>query len=414
MELRRWSAFLLLPALVLLERFAYYGMRATLFQDLLAAGDLGTEAVRLRVQYITWITLATPLLGGLVAIALKPRWTLVAGAVIAAAGYALLAALGSGSFGAFVVLAIGLGLFRPAVWATAALAVQDPEESARGALFVAIYAATNVAGFVAPLLASSIPPDGEVRPFAILVGASAVLLVLATLLAAAVALAPRIGEEREPPDPPFTGRGEIGAVVIMALMIPSAMAMMLADDLQFSAFASSEWAQWIFYVNPLAVLAVTVIVAGGLGAMAYAGRRIPALYIVGGGMVVAAIGSAPLLALAGPPEAAQAGAFASVALIAIAEALIYPLALGRMTGGTHSRSAALVVAAWLLISAGISQILVLVSRELNEQVGSDTASIVSGSMLAVAAVASIATAAGAIALQRFRAEKLWSAPPVSD
>lgn len=413
MSLGRWTAFLLLPVLLLLERFAYYGMRATVFQELLASGELDGEAARSHILRVTWLTMATPLLGGLLAIALEPRWTLLTGAAISAAGYAVLVAAGAGSFAAFIPLAIGLGLFRPAVFATAALAARDPEESARGALFVTMYAATNLAGFAAPLIATSMPRDGEVRPFAIFTMAGAALLALAALLAAAVAFAPRLAYEREPSNPAFTGRAEIGAVVVMALLLPATLAMPLADGFQFEPFASTQWAGWLFYMNPLSVLAVAVLAAGALAAAAYSGRRVPALYLVSGGMVLVTLGCLPLLALAGPTDAAMAGAFASVVLIAFGEALVNPLALSRLAGGTHPRAATLAVALWLVVAVGVSQILTVMSRTASEQIGSDASNVFTGTLLAIAAVGTLFAAVGVILLQRFGAAKLWASPPAA-
>lgn len=411
MNLGRWTAFLLLPLLLLLERFAYYGMRASFFQELLASGELEGEAARTHILRVTWLTMVTPLLGGLVAIALKPRWTLVAGAAITAVGYGVLVAAGAGSFAAFLPLAIGLGLFRPAVFATAAISARDPEESARGALFVTMYAATNLAGFAAPLIATSMPRDGEVRPFAIFTMAGAALLALAMLLAAAVAFAPRLGDEREPADPPFRGRAEIGAVVVMALLLPATLAMPLADGLQFEPFASSQWGSWLFYMNPVSVLAVAVLAAGGLAAAAYIGRRVPALYLAGAGMVLVTLGCLPLLALAGPTDAAKAGALASVVLVAFGEALVNPLALSRLAGGTHPRATTLAVALWLVMAVGVSQILTLMSRTAPEQIGSDASNVFTGTLLAIAAVGTLFASVGVILLQRFGAAKLWTTPP---
>lgn len=407
MNLGRWTAFLLLPLLLLLERFAYYGMRSTLFRDMLASGDVGTEAARSHVLHVTWLMMATPLLGGLIAIALKPRWTLVAGAAIATIGYGVLAAAGASSFVAFIPLAIGLGLFRPAVFAAAAVSARDPGESARGALFVAMYAATNVAGFAAPLISDSMPHGGEIRPFEILTMAGVALLALATLLAAAVALAPRFDEEREPPDAPFTGRAEIGAVIVIALLLPATLAMPLADELQYVPFSGSQWAQWIYYLNPIAVLSIAVIAGGALAAAAYVGKRIPALYLVAAGMVVIALGCAPLIALAGSADAAKAGAVASVVFIAFGEALVNPLALSRIAGGTHPRVTTLAVAVWLMIAVGIGQLLSLMTRLAD----SDT-TVLTGTLLASTAFATLLAAVGVILLQRFGGAKLWATPAV--
>ena len=208
MNLARWSAFLLLPVVLLLERFAYYGMRSVLYTDLMGAGAMDAAAMGTHVRYITWMIALSPPLGGLLAFVLLPRWTLVAGLAVTAAGYALVAMLGSASLAAFSVLAIGLGLVRPAIFATAALAVRDPDESARAALFVGMYLAVNAGSFAGSIVSGALPQTGEVGPFVIITIAGAVFVALALLLAAGVALAPRYGDVADPPDPPLTGEAK--------------------------------------------------------------------------------------------------------------------------------------------------------------------------------------------------------------
>lgn len=406
MNLGRWSALLLLPLVLLLERFSYYGMRSLLWESLGTSGELDTVTIRSHVTFITWVVTVTPPLGGLVAIALKPRWTVVAGLAITIAGYALLAALGAQSVGAFSVVAVGTGLVRPAIFAAAALAVLDPEESARGAVFVALYAALNIGSLGGAALGGVLPSSGSVQPFEIFTIGSAVLLMLALALAVGVAAAPRFGEVREPADPPFTGRGEIASVLVIALAIPAMAAMTLAEGLQYEPFfQSGNYSTWIYYINPVAVLAIAVLLLGALGAAAYAGIRIPALYIAAGGMLVVALGCAPLVALASQNEIAQAGSYLSIVLLACGEALFYPLVMSRVAAGPHPRSATLMLSIWLVFSGVLSQLVSAGSQKLTDMFGKGA----TGGFLVAAAFLTLLAVPAAILVQKFGAPKLWPA-----
>ena len=193
----------------------------------------------------------------------------------------------------------------------------------------------------------------------------------------------------------------------MALAVPAILAMALAAEMQFEPFfrsGTSDSIRWVFYTNPAVVVAISTLVFGGLAAAAYAGRRIPALYIGAAGMVVVVLGSVPLAALAAGDEAARAGAFASLVLIAIGEALFDPLVLSRLAAGTHPRTAALVVSIWLVLAGVLSQVVSLASNWTSELSGS----ALSGVFLAAAAVTTLLVAGGMIFLQRFGAPRLWA------
>src|SRR5205085_6641217 len=128
-------------------------------------------------------------------------------------------------------------------------------------VFVAMYAATNLAGFAGPWLGGLMPRSGDLGPLGILSIASAILLTLAALLAAGVAIAPRLGEVPEPRDPPFTGRPEMGAGLLMIVALPATLVLTGGESLQYQAFfRSGDYATtWMFYVNPAAIVAASVL-----------------------------------------------------------------------------------------------------------------------------------------------------------
>ena len=408
MILGRWSVCLLLPLVVLLERFAYYSTRSVLFVEF--ASVTNHEEAFARLTTISWLLLSTPPLGGLLALALKPRWTLVAGLAVAAAGYAALAAAGAQSMAAFGVLAVGLGLVRPALYATAALALRDPLESGRGALLIGAYLATNAGAFAGQLVGSALQGRsyGQGDTFTFLSGIGAAGLVVATLLAFAIAIAPRLDPVREPADPPFTGRGELGAVLVMVLALPLSVLMESSAVLQYDLFyrLPEPAPAWLNYVNPSVVIAVGTLLLAVLGAAAYVGKRIRSLYLAGAGVMLAALAAVPLLALAsGEPGMAKAGSLASITLMAAAEVLCFPFVLSRIAAGPHPRTATLVVGFWLFLLAGFPQAIRFVQERLLE--GGQETGPVAGILTVTTAVLALVTGAGVIAVQYFAGSRIW-------
>ena len=75
------------PALVALERFAYYAVRSHLFlfmRDPTSEGGLGMSIEQLATtsSILSAMLTAAPLLGGVIAIGTGPRITMVAGALL--------------------------------------------------------------------------------------------------------------------------------------------------------------------------------------------------------------------------------------------------------------------------------------------------------------------------------------------
>lgn len=182
--LRRVPTAAILVALLGLERFAYYGMRSILLR-------------------------LTPLLGGLVCLALPPRFSVLLGALGATLAYALLA-IAPPAFvvGPLGVFSLALGLFRPAVIVAAGEAF-GIDATRRTTTVALLYASINAGAVVVPFAAGAArnAPGGA----AAFGGSAAVMVAVAVLAAAAAALPTLLPSDVEPPARPDADRFPIPA-----------------------------------------------------------------------------------------------------------------------------------------------------------------------------------------------------------
>lgn len=401
----RLSIFVLLPVVVVIERFTYYAMRNAIWSSALAQG-LDSEEIRTLVGRLTLMLVFFPLLGGLLALAILPRWTLVIGACVTAAGYAILGALGEPSTSAFLVLAIGLGLLRPAAYAAAATTVRDPEESLRNALFLGLYCAVNVGSLLSGLVVELLQSGSEetrAGTLSLVSWIAAALLVLAVPLSAAIALAPRFDREPAVPAPRFTGRGEIGAVLVILVLASGWLAIDVAAPFQYRHLPYDL--RVAYYLNPVLVIAVSVLGIIGFSAAVFARRRIPALYVIPAGALLVALSVLPLVPIGfgADGEAATALAVVSVALASLGEPLFFGLVLSR-AAAIHPRTSALAVAIWLLGIGVVSQLWSKLDPLLER-----SSPMTALAVLLAAALGTVIGAIALVALQRFGARHLWPA-----
>jgi proton-dependent oligopeptide transporter, POT family len=139
------------------ERFSYYGMRALLILFMVApaaAGGLGFEVPKAAFIYGTY-TMGGYLLsipGGFIADNfLGARRSVLAGAVVIAAGHFTLALVGTGTFYAgLVLIVLGTGLLKPNVSSMVG-ALYAPGDVRRDAGFSIFYVGINLWAFIAPL-----------------------------------------------------------------------------------------------------------------------------------------------------------------------------------------------------------------------------------------------------------------------
>jgi dipeptide/tripeptide permease len=341
------------PALVALERTAHYAVRAqlTLFMTGPASeGGLAMTMEEVATSYAirTTLTALAPLLGGLVAIATGPRITMVAGALLVTISYVVQAAASQTTIlVAMVVWAVGHGLLLPSLYAVVAREFSGQREAFKIVPFVLIYIAVNVGAMIAPVLAGSIRDLGASFS-AICVGAA----VIMTIVLAALTTVGLLGAKQQPPS--SKGKVELGLLIVLVAVSPALVIHSLGFDLIFraaSTVVSAGLPEVLFMINPAVVLLVTLGLAVAMLVLGALKKRPYTLVVIGAGIVVTAFSALPML-LADLATSLPAQ-LASVAVLAMGEALVLALTMARMATGTHARFATLVLAVWFCVSRGI-------------------------------------------------------------
>jgi dipeptide/tripeptide permease len=365
----RLLTLLLVPVLVGCERFAYYGVRSLLVLDLtrrfgLSMGEAGALLTLLGV-----LVLVVPLLGGVLALALGPRIVAIAGAVVAAVGYALLGTDASRAL-ALVIVGLGVGIFKPCIWAMLADAITDEEAPAgageaprsprrfalMGAAALASYATINVGAMLAPVAASFV---AEAKGFGTTFFGLAGTMLVTIVLAAAIAVLPRMGRSRGsasqasayrapaslaiavPPPTPL-GAPMVGLLALLGASIPFELGSPVAYSVGYLLHLPPqvEAVSSFFLVVASAASFVLLLV------VALSRRSFPLTWAFGGALLVFGVGLVPLL-LAGSAAPFVLGA----ALTAAAEPLVTAVGLAYAALATGRRSRTLVVGAWLLLTS---------------------------------------------------------------
>lgn len=334
-------ACVILPVIYGLERTAYYGMRSVLYVHAVQERGMEAERVRELMHTFAFSTYAFAVVGGLVAIGIGPRYTLAIGAAIACAGFSLLVA-DVDLLIALVPIAIGIGMLKPCLWAAAADALPDPQESARNALAVGLYFAINAASFLATLAAPQFGRQTGSYDGVFVACAAMMSFVFALALALAVAhtLSGR-GQIRT--ETPFRWEPLLGVAALFAVSLPYFLSIDMGASLALTGSDRTAVGQ-LLALNPVFVSVTCAPLLLAMIALALTGTRAPTLVLVGGGMVVAALGVVPLILL--PPEGAVL--LAGVAVMAMGEAVVGPLMASRVVGGLHRRLVTLVYGVFLL------------------------------------------------------------------
>jgi dipeptide/tripeptide permease len=369
---RKIATLALVVVAIGLERFAYYASRAVFFMYLTRDGKMTTAAMGVVSGIASAVVAFAPLVGGALAIAVGPRVVALAGAVLATAGYFMLAA-GASPYAYIAVGAFGVGLFKPCLWAIVAdeasrdevAAGVDPESappSARrfvvaAAVFALMYGATNGGAMIGPPLTAAMADKvGVASAFNVAGVVSFVVLILAIAL---VALAPRRPPRVVPPPQPIyraphapadpvapssTAHALGGVALLLVAMIPFDVASALGPD-------PSEFSQarvmWLYSINPIVVILATVVLFAILLAFAL-GRTRPVLTRwIGGALIATSFGCA-LLAVGGF-SGGLAIVVAGTAIDAAAEPIVAASAMTYAALAAPSRFRTLVVGAWLAI-----------------------------------------------------------------
>jgi dipeptide/tripeptide permease len=388
--LRRLTIPGVLLMCVLMERGAYYGVRAQLIGFLMGPLGLASEDAIAIYRTLTLGTAVAPLLGGFVAVAAGPRITMTVGALLYAVGYGALGlgSTGTASAGVWLVV-LGSGLFRPAVFVALAHELGHPREHARVAVFALAYVAVNVAAFGATVASGR----GGGDSFALVSAGSAAAMVVVTLLGGVtVGLHHAVGEK--PVRPPFGARPELGALVLFVLTMPFYLG--ISGQAQLVSLTAAtvehgyETLETVMTINPAVVIVVASLLAVAAGVGAALDAPPLALWIVAGGMIVHALGLG-LSVLAQPSDVPSL--LPSVIVTAIAEPLVAAVLLSRVTADTHPRFATLLYAGWLALTGLLGQAVSVVDDF-------DTCRIVLAALAVAALLSGAVVAALAIPMQR--------------
>lgn len=321
------------------EVAAYYGMQSLVALHL--TRTLGMEISRMGqvLALFQGARVVAPLLGGCVALLIPPRFSLVVGAFVAVGAYALMAVGPLSLFlGGLAILALALGLFRPAL-VSAAGELFPGRVSYRVAFFALYLAGVNAAALLSTVAAGGAERFGDQPVFA--GGAVALVVVALAALGAAVLplLLPDDGEEEEPPPPVFRPSVMAGSAILMAVALPS-LAMATLSDQWMAGYGDQAFT--LYWVDPAVSIPVALLVAGVFAATGALGRTIPVALPLGVGLVLTAATGILLLL---PPGSAAIVAASTVG--AVGETLISALVLARLSSGVHPRAQTLVVAVWL-------------------------------------------------------------------
>ena len=336
---RRVVTAALLTLVLLLERFAYYGMRSLLFLYLRDSVD--HAYAHFFTQAFTWAVIMTPFAGAVLCALVPPRFVVVVGALGAIAGYALLGLVpGRLVFLPLGVLALALGLFRPAIF-VAAGELFARRENIRIAVIAVLYAAVNLGAMAAPPMFSRLRAamgDENKAAFFLCAG----LLVLVTILAGAAAVMPMLLRDDEPPPAPepLQPAPILASIALVFAAIPTFAVTSLLSQWQYRDDAAPGW---LFDLNPAVILTLAPLLAGVFVALSFTERRVPVAFPIAAGIALTALSAIPALFLAPSPVLIAL----TLAVGAVAEVLLATFALSRLVTGVHPRAQGAIMALWL-------------------------------------------------------------------
>lgn len=328
-------AFITLPLVVVFERMAYYAMRVVLPMWLLRDQHLtGPTAAELRDEMGLYMGLAV-LLGGVVALVIGPRLTALAGALLMAGGYVALALTDASSVHLLRwLLIVGSGLYQPAVYACAGQAMRGQAETRWALFFLVLALSTNLGAFFGSTMGGLFVGNYS--------GAFILSAVAATLAAGTLAGFSLIRRTEEQARTETNHKLRIGIAILWVAILPSLLLMAHADHIVVTRVEPSALASTLGAGTAVGFIVILVLIAGFLF-VANQARRV-VLPLIGGGLLLCAVGIAPLLI------GGTAANTASVVLLAPCGVLIGQIGLARISVGTKERMSTAIVAVWLAAS----------------------------------------------------------------
>ncbi len=407
-----WARALILCGLCIavlsLERFSYYGMRSVLPLRLMDSAAPANQVFK-QLSLVTTFGALCPLLGGLLAVALRAPLTAAAGMLVMLVGYVLLP-LSSGTGGAlagFGIVVLGGGLLKPAVYGLCASELSHRHSALRVAVFVALYGGVNVAALLATTGSGAVSRAANTTP--VLVAALAVCVVALVLSLAVVGVDFGLRNKRPAPeaDDPDPGRGLLFAAALLLVSVPYGLALGLSGDfweVLVKAGLSASRVGALVSINPIVVTLCSAVLLCGLVVLHFTGARFSMLYLPAAGLCVVALGATPYVAAAGMGATSEVTVSAAIVLMAIGEAMVGPVLLGLAVGHVPRRFAPLAAGVWLATAYIPSYLMHLV---FGDAPGARTA------LLALCAGACLVCGLGALAVAHRVARFLRPEPPAA-
>jgi len=369
MRNRNLGALALVLGALVLESFAFFATAMVLSLDMSHRGE-STLAMGQLYTGRQGIVLLGIVAGGAVALALGPRVTAAAGALVAAGGYLAMAA-GAPLLVGMGAAAFGAGVLRPCPWVIAAEALAWDEGSpaapaphrfaAVAAFAAAAHVAANVGGLLGPMLGGLL---GNWMGFAVVYRSAGASMVLASALLAAAAVLGRAargatgaraaGPYREAAPTAAVSAPSVGRVLEgMAILLVPQAAYWVGSSLGLPPSSldtkASTLGILLALANVVGFCASVVVCAILAGAPLGRGTKPPLLFCGAGLLVFAsglgllAAGSSSVVLFAVGSAVAGAGG-AAVSSVPIAYAAI----------AIRGRAATLFVAGWSVVGALVS------------------------------------------------------------
>lgn len=377
MSFRAVAALALLLVALAAERCGYYAARSVLMIDLTQHGLSSLEA-RGIFQIFTIFVYGATFAGGGLAWAFGPRVTAAIGAFVAALGAFALAG-GVPTSIACMLFGLGVGIFKACPYVAAADILADEDGGAaqgflpsarRFASFatftVVAYGAINLGSFIAPLMAGTLRETRDAGGFtstyafagamdlfaALLAGGAIFLTSGAAKTMAQQAHAPYRGPDAVQPaaaTPPPARTNDVFVPLSLIGVVFVAMHFVMDQGMPDMRELGLPKASWIFSINPVVGLLMTIPAGALFFVLAIQRSAIPLTRILGAGLAVFSLG-ALLTLLAMATHGGLALWTPALAITAIGESIAFPLGITYAALVVRSRAATMVVAGWLTLT----------------------------------------------------------------
>lgn len=297
MNLHRAAAAVVIPLAASIHAFGYYSVRSMAWRQ-------GIDHLQLDISTLT-TAMSMASTAGFFGMIAAVVFGALAGAPATAGVGVLLAAIGAviqafswstWGFGAgLAITGFGVGMYRPALIVSALRPFGANKQAARLVLLLVIYASTNLASIPSSLVGSLASSFGSTAiTLVILLGAAcsgaAALLFFGLASSGFVGVTQLEGS--------ISGKHLVSAAVAVVIGGAGFAAWTFASDLQWAAMGDMfGGSSAVFYINPVVNVGACLTFATAFGMSQLAGWRPSAMAVAGGGMICAAMGLFPSIAV---------------------------------------------------------------------------------------------------------------------